>query len=137
MGGPGEALDKDNPNKATCWDEVHSYTNPTEQMLGFLMGFSRQWRHTKIMWPDFFSKWDILCQTCPIPQQIYIYVLIIYTKDKSFLDYARWSKKLNFFNTNWSRDAQITSWLRHQPRINKSKQTDGFAAAKFCAKFHG
>ena len=37
----------------------------------------------------FFSKSDILCQTCPIPQQIYIYVLIIYTKDNSFLDYAR------------------------------------------------
>ena len=36
-----------------------------------------------------FSKSDILCQTCPIPQQIYIYVLIIYTKDNSFLDYAR------------------------------------------------
>ena len=40
------------------------------------------------------------------------------------------AKKLNFFNTNWSRDAQITSWLRHQPRIHKSKQTDWFAAAK-------
>ena len=37
----------------------------------------------------FFSKSDIHCQTCPIPQQIYIYVLIIYTKDNSFLDYAR------------------------------------------------
>ena len=36
-----------------------------------------------------FFQSDILCQTCPIPQQIYIYVLIIYTKDKSFLDYAR------------------------------------------------
>ena len=25
-------------------------------MLGFLMGFPLQWRHTKIMWPDFFQS---------------------------------------------------------------------------------
>ena len=47
----------------------------------------------------FFSKSDILCQTCPIPQQIYIYIWIIYTKDKSFLDYARWKQKSWFFLT--------------------------------------
>ena len=50
-------LDKDSSQK--FWDEVLCNTNPTEQMLGFLMGFPLQWRRTKIMtfmWPDFFFK---------------------------------------------------------------------------------
>ena len=45
----------------------------------------------------FFPKSNILCDLQSHTPQIYIYVLMIHTEDKSFLDYARWSKKVDFF----------------------------------------
>ena len=49
------------------------------------------------------------------------------------------AKKLNFFNTKvdhvMHKLVEITSWLRHQPRIYKSKQTDGFAEPSFVPSF--
>ena len=80
----------------------------------------------------FFPKSNILCDLQSHTPQICIYVLIIHTEDKSFLDYDSWSKKsLKKMYINWSHDAQMTSSI-----IVPQKCHHGyFEVVQLCAKF--
>ena len=82
----------------------------------------------------FFPKSNILCDLQSHTPQIYMYVLIIHTEDKSFLDYDSWSKKsLKKMYINWSHDAQITSSILVPQKCHHGY----FEVVQLCAKFRG
>ena len=87
-----------------CWGKSPRPSMPTDQMmskLGKHWDIPAQCKFNDVIRRSgdliFFPKSNILCDLQSHIPQIYIYVLMIHTEDKSFLDYARWSKKVDFF----------------------------------------